>query len=113
MLAVKMFSRKSGHVPGFTTILKCTPECGGIVELHTYGKALQREISFALISGDRSNATSQLREKLCTLRIYRPKSFEGNGDKHMGCRQQCIFCSLVNSSLLRCRTCRDCCLRQV
>src|SRR6218665_68623 len=27
MLGVKMFSRKSGLVPGFTTILKCTPEC--------------------------------------------------------------------------------------
>src|SRR6218665_1830909 len=55
---------------------------------------------------------SQLREKLCTLSFYRPKSFEGNGDKHMGCRQQCIFGSLADSSLLSCRTCRDCCLRQ-
>src|SRR6218665_1759566 len=53
MLGVKMFSRKSGLVPGFTTILKCTPECDGIVALHTDGKALQEEISFALISGDR------------------------------------------------------------
>src|SRR6218665_3842919 len=43
--------------------------------------------------------------ELCTLSIYRPKSFEGNGDKHMDCRQQCIFGSLVNSSLLSCRTC--------
>src|SRR6218665_3639520 len=41
---------------------------------------------------------SQLREKLCTLSIYRPKSFEGNGDKHISCRQQCIFGSLANSS---------------
>ena len=49
MLGVKMFSRKSG----FMTILKCTPECNGIVALHTDGKALQEEISFALISGDR------------------------------------------------------------
>ena len=47
-----MFSRKSGLVPGFTTILKCTPECDGIVALHKDGKALQEEISFALISGD-------------------------------------------------------------
>ena len=47
-----MFSRKSGLVPGFTTILKCTPECDGIVALHTDGKALQEEICFALISGD-------------------------------------------------------------
>ena len=53
MLRVKMFSRKLGLVPGFTTILKCTPECDGIVALHTDGKALQEEISFALISGDR------------------------------------------------------------
>jgi len=53
MLGVKMFSRKSGLVPGFTTILKCTPECDGIVALHTDGKALQEEICFALISGDR------------------------------------------------------------
>ena len=44
-----MFSRKSGLVPGFTTILKCTPECDGIVALHTDGKALQEEICFALI----------------------------------------------------------------
>src|SRR6218665_572770 len=50
MLGVKMFSRKSGLVPGFRTILKCTPECDGIVALHTDGKALQEEISFALIS---------------------------------------------------------------
>src|SRR6218665_1737692 len=48
-----MFSRKSGLVPGFTTILKCTPECDGIVALHTDGKVLQEEICFALISGDR------------------------------------------------------------
>ena len=55
-----MFSRKSGLVPGFTAILKCTPECDGIVALHTDGKALhtdgkalQEEISFPLISGDR------------------------------------------------------------
>ena len=34
-----MFSRKSGLVPGFTTILKCTSECDGIVALHTYRKA--------------------------------------------------------------------------
>src|SRR6218665_181696 len=34
MLGVKMFSRKSGLVPGFTIILKCTPECDGIVALH-------------------------------------------------------------------------------
>src|SRR6218665_1583972 len=34
-----MFSRKSGLVPGFTTILKCTPECDGIVALHIDGKA--------------------------------------------------------------------------
>src|SRR6218665_510165 len=106
MLGVKMFSRKSGLVPGFSTILKCTPECDGIMALHTDGKALQEEICFALISGDRLNATSQLREKLCILSIYRPKSFKGNGDRHMGCRQQCIFGSLANSSLLSCRTCR-------
>src|SRR6218665_3251901 len=31
MLRVKMFSRKSALVPGFTTILKCTPKCDGIV----------------------------------------------------------------------------------
>src|SRR6218665_2939292 len=49
----KNFPRKSGLVPGFTTILKCTPECDGIVALHTDGKALQEEISFALISGYR------------------------------------------------------------
>src|SRR6218665_885818 len=36
--------------------------------------------------------------------FYRPKSFEGNGDKHISCRQQCIFGSLANSSLLSCRT---------
>src|SRR6218665_1029967 len=35
MLRVKMFSRKSGIVQGFTTILKCTPECDGIVALET------------------------------------------------------------------------------
>src|SRR6218665_9772 len=51
--------------------------------------------------------------KLCTLSIYRPKSFEGNGDKHISCRQQCIFGSLASSSLLSYRTCRDCTLRQV
>src|SRR6218665_1685729 len=28
----------------------------------------------------------------------KPKSFEGNGDKHMSCRQQCIFGSLANSA---------------
>src|SRR6218665_3233184 len=39
MLGVKMFSRKSGLIPGFTTILKCTPECDGIVALHTDGAA--------------------------------------------------------------------------
>src|SRR6218665_2203978 len=39
MLRVKMFSRKLGLVPGFTTILKCTPECDGIVALHTDGKS--------------------------------------------------------------------------
>src|SRR6218665_3286957 len=43
-LGVKMFTRKSGLVPGFTTILKCTPECHGSVALHTAGKALQEEI---------------------------------------------------------------------
>ena len=48
-----MFSRKAGLVPGFMTILKCTPECDGIVALHIDGKALQEEICFALISGDR------------------------------------------------------------
>ena len=48
-----MFSRKSGLDPGFMTILKCTPECGDIVALHTDGKALQEEICVALISGDR------------------------------------------------------------
>src|SRR6218665_1509334 len=36
MLGVKMFSRKSGLVSGFTTILKCTPECDGIVALHRW-----------------------------------------------------------------------------
>src|SRR6218665_96284 len=41
MLGVKMFSRKSDLVPGFSTILKCTPECDGIMALHTDGKALQ------------------------------------------------------------------------
>src|SRR6218665_2288072 len=51
MLGVKMFSRKSDLVPGFTTILKYTPECDGIVALHTDGKALQEEICFTLISG--------------------------------------------------------------
>src|SRR6218665_2365472 len=52
MLGVKMFSRKSGLVPGFTTILKCTPECDGIVALHIDGKALQDEICFALMKCD-------------------------------------------------------------
>ena len=44
-----MFSRKSGLVPGFTAILKCTPECDGIVALHTDGKALQEEISLSMM----------------------------------------------------------------
>ena len=35
MLGV-MFSRKSGLVPYFTTILKCTPECDGIVALQVW-----------------------------------------------------------------------------
>src|SRR6218665_3595303 len=47
MLGVKIFSRKSGPVPGFTTILKCTHESDGIVVLHVDGKALQEEICFA------------------------------------------------------------------
>jgi len=37
-----MFSRKSGLVPGFTTILKCTPECDDIVALHIDGKVERR-----------------------------------------------------------------------
>jgi len=53
-----MFSRKSGFVPGFTTILKCTSECDGIVALYTDGKALREEICFALISGESSKKVS-------------------------------------------------------
>ena len=53
MLGVKMFFRKSGLIPGFTTIQKCASECDGIVVLPTDGKALQKEIGFALISRDR------------------------------------------------------------
>ena len=45
----KNFSGKSGLVPGFTTIRKCTPECDGIVALHTDGKALQEEIIIIII----------------------------------------------------------------
>src|SRR6218665_1184801 len=59
MLGVKMFSRKSSLVRDFTTILKCTPKCDGTVALHTDGKALQEEISFALISGDRETLHPQ------------------------------------------------------
>jgi len=53
MLGVKMFSRKLGLVPGFTTIRRCASTCDGIVALHTDGKALQKEIGFALVSGGR------------------------------------------------------------
>jgi len=53
MLGVKIFSKKSGLVPGFTTIRKCALDCDGIVALHTDGKELQGEIGFALIPGDR------------------------------------------------------------
>jgi len=52
MLGVKMFSRKSGLVPGFTSIRKSASECDGVVVLHTDGKALQEEIGFMSISGD-------------------------------------------------------------
>jgi len=48
-VGLKMFSRRSGLVPGFTTIRKCTSECDVIVALHTDGKARQEEICFALI----------------------------------------------------------------
>jgi len=44
-----MFSRKSGLIPGFTTIRKGASECNGIVALHIDRKALQEEISFTLI----------------------------------------------------------------
>ena len=43
MLGVKIFSRKSSLVPGFTTIRKCTPGCDDIVALHTDGKGVARE----------------------------------------------------------------------
>jgi len=48
-----LFFRKSDLVPGFTTIRKCASECDGVVALHTDGKALQKEIGFALVSRDR------------------------------------------------------------
>jgi len=48
-----MFSRKPGLVPDFTTIRKCAYQYDGIVALHTDGKALQEEISYALIFRDR------------------------------------------------------------
>src|SRR6218665_877126 len=73
----KNFPRKSGLVPGFTTILKCTPECDGIVVLHTDGKALQEEISFALISGYRLlSATSMMQHKCGPLWHPRPCIFQ-------------------------------------
>ena len=74
-----MFSRKSGFVPGFTTILKCTPECDGIVALHTDGKALQEEICFALTFGDRWNATSRLRENSAPSAFTGPRVSKAMG----------------------------------
>src|SRR6218665_158185 len=44
MLGVKVFSRKSGLIPGITTILEGTPECDGIVALHSDGNLFRVDL---------------------------------------------------------------------